>query len=314
MKSYSGNSKSEGGKSSDIPNFRKSMLSFINIPRRRRIRRSEDSDLQRKKPIIILSGNKSDQKAEKNEYINNVSKIRNNDYPIVTEYQKLKQLIENSLRPKDPISSNEFTVTNEPDNYIYTLNSQPMSLHRSPTSKPDIGREIPAMTARPFNGSQFKVMQPSDTANYILQTLKLVYDRTQDPEEISYKDFLTQSGLPYGSQMKPLPEFLNSISSDKRFSMLQDISYRFISGYYSDDLARREVRLEEKSFPSSTERTKLSLSMPSLTTLDLIRIPCYILIFLTSIVGNSLVIVTMLHNTRMRTITNVFLLNLVSRK
>ena len=41
-----------------------------------------------------------------------------------------------------------------------------------------------------------------------------------------------------------------------------------------------------------------------------IRIPLYSLIFLLSIIGNSLVFLTLIQNKRMRTVTNVFLLNL----
>jgi cholecystokinin-like receptor len=44
---------------------------------------------------------------------------------------------------------------------------------------------------------------------------------------------------------------------------------------------------------------------------DLI-IPLYVVIFLLAIVGNSLVLVTLAQNKRMRTVTNVYLLNLVS--
>lgn len=41
-----------------------------------------------------------------------------------------------------------------------------------------------------------------------------------------------------------------------------------------------------------------------------VRIPLYSLIFLLSVIGNTLVIVTLAQNRRMRTVTNVFLLNL----
>lgn len=41
-----------------------------------------------------------------------------------------------------------------------------------------------------------------------------------------------------------------------------------------------------------------------------VRISLYALIFFLSVVGNSLVIVTLIQNKRMRTVTNVFLLNL----
>ncbi|ROT75891.1 putative cholecystokinin receptor-like [Penaeus vannamei] len=51
-------------------------------------------------------------------------------------------------------------------------------------------------------------------------------------------------------------------------------------------------------------------TVPLLDTEGTVRIPCYVVIFLLGVVGNSLVIVTLLQNRKMRTITNVFLLNL----
>lgn len=45
-----------------------------------------------------------------------------------------------------------------------------------------------------------------------------------------------------------------------------------------------------------------------------ILIPLYSIIFFLSIVGNTLVIVTLAQNRRMRTVTNILLLNLVSEK
>ena len=41
-----------------------------------------------------------------------------------------------------------------------------------------------------------------------------------------------------------------------------------------------------------------------------VQIPLYAIIFLLAVIGNSLVILTLVQNKRMRTITNVFLLNL----
>lgn len=41
-----------------------------------------------------------------------------------------------------------------------------------------------------------------------------------------------------------------------------------------------------------------------------VRIPLYTIIFLLAVLGNSLVIVALVQNKRMRTVTNVFLLNL----
>ena len=44
-----------------------------------------------------------------------------------------------------------------------------------------------------------------------------------------------------------------------------------------------------------------------------VLIPLYSIIFILSVVGNILVIVTLSQNRRMRTVTNIFLLNLVSK-
>lgn len=46
--------------------------------------------------------------------------------------------------------------------------------------------------------------------------------------------------------------------------------------------------------------------------LESLIVPLYGIIFLLSIVGNSLVLITLARNKRMRTVTNVYLLNLVS--
>lgn len=43
-------------------------------------------------------------------------------------------------------------------------------------------------------------------------------------------------------------------------------------------------------------------------------IPLYVIIFLLAVIGNSLVLITLVQNKRMRTVTNVYLLNLVSFK
>lgn len=49
---------------------------------------------------------------------------------------------------------------------------------------------------------------------------------------------------------------------------------------------------------------------PSWLSLGRIQIPLYTTILLLSVTGNALVILTLIQNRRMRTITNVFLLNL----
>lgn len=48
--------------------------------------------------------------------------------------------------------------------------------------------------------------------------------------------------------------------------------------------------------------------------LESLIVPLYGIIFLLSIVGNSLVLITLARNKRMRTVTNVYLLNLVKKE
>ncbi|XP_061183699.1 cholecystokinin receptor type A-like [Saccostrea echinata] len=61
---------------------------------------------------------------------------------------------------------------------------------------------------------------------------------------------------------------------------------------------------------SSNNRPVPKWSPPPLTTTGYIVIPVYILIFCVAVVGNVLVILTLIQNKRMRTVTNVLLLNL----
>ncbi|XP_063866061.1 LOW QUALITY PROTEIN: cholecystokinin receptor type A-like [Scylla paramamosain] len=62
--------------------------------------------------------------------------------------------------------------------------------------------------------------------------------------------------------------------------------------------------------PTSKRGTNQAHDIPLLDTEGSVRIPCYVIIFLLGMIGNTLVIVTLLQNRKMRTITNVFLLNL----
>lgn len=60
----------------------------------------------------------------------------------------------------------------------------------------------------------------------------------------------------------------------------------------------------------STTIATSSASLSSWFTTTRIQITLYIIILLLAIIGNALVILTLIQNRRMRTITNVFLLNL----
>uniref|UniRef100_A0A1B0CP90 G-protein coupled receptors family 1 profile domain-containing protein n=2 Tax=Lutzomyia longipalpis TaxID=7200 RepID=A0A1B0CP90_LUTLO len=58
------------------------------------------------------------------------------------------------------------------------------------------------------------------------------------------------------------------------------------------------------------ETSLVAMQTPSWLSAGRIQIPLYAIIFLLAVIGNSLVILTLVQNKRMRTITNVFLLNL----
>lgn len=89
----------------------------------------------------------------------------------------------------------------------------------------------------------------------------------------------------------------------------------------SDAIAMTWLVTTNDSIPSSTQATTIanvisttiatsSGSLSSWFTTSRIQIILYILILCLAIIGNALVILTLIQNRRMRTITNVFLLNL----
>ncbi|XP_069952389.1 uncharacterized protein [Cherax quadricarinatus] len=84
-----------------------------------------------------------------------------------------------------------------------------------------------------------------------------------------------------------------------------------------DSLPERDTRSDTTTATRGTGITSREVggrsqasAVPLLDTEGSVRIPCYVIIFLLGVVGNTLVIVTLLQNRKMRTITNVFLLNL----
>lgn len=89
----------------------------------------------------------------------------------------------------------------------------------------------------------------------------------------------------------------------------------------SDAIAMTWLVTTNDSIPSSTQAATIanvisttiatsSGSLSSWFTTSRIQIILYITILLLAIIGNALVILTLIQNRRMRTITNVFLLNL----
>lgn len=80
----------------------------------------------------------------------------------------------------------------------------------------------------------------------------------------------------------------------------------------------------DRSFVSNVTQTSTMTSIVNVTLstvtrpgqtnlLETLIVPLYGIIFLLSVVGNSLVLITLARNKRMRTVTNVYLLNLVSK-
>ena len=65
--------------------------------------------------------------------------------------------------------------------------------------------------------------------------------------------------------------------------------------------------------PGTTSWTAAVPPSPETNMLETgLIVPLYVVIFILSVVGNSLVLVTLAQKKRMRTVTNVYLLNLVS--
>lgn len=88
--------------------------------------------------------------------------------------------------------------------------------------------------------------------------------------------------------------------------------------YESSVLPQHHIQyVTQNSFYASTTVTTIAVHNAQSTTSWIdwlssgrLQIPLYATILLLAIVGNSLVIMTLVQNRRMRTITNVFLLNL----
>ncbi|XP_076336271.1 cholecystokinin receptor type A-like [Tachypleus tridentatus] len=74
------------------------------------------------------------------------------------------------------------------------------------------------------------------------------------------------------------------------------------SEYFNDYLPISDV--------INTTDSSTLITLNTLSTADFVRIAFYLLIFVLAVLGNVLVIVTLTQNKRMRTVTNVFLMNL----
>lgn len=99
--------------------------------------------------------------------------------------------------------------------------------------------------------------------------------------------------------------FSGDLGSSTTNSMIDFKNFSVWNDSYPEMLADGDNRT---TFDRSTMYK--TWSPPPLTTAGYIVIPIYILIFCVAVIGNVLVILTLIQNKRMRTVTNVLLLNL----
>lgn len=100
---------------------------------------------------------------------------------------------------------------------------------------------------------------------------------------------------------------LNEIVSTK-----QTITYTIMDQIFTNNNRNTTIR------NSNNDNMQPTISHPTNSNADnvfesKIIIPLYVIIFVLAVVGNTLVLVTLIRNKRMRTVTNVYLLNLVSK-
>ena len=94
---------------------------------------------------------------------------------------------------------------------------------------------------------------------------------------------------------------------------MAEVQHDFRFGYTGAPPAETITLSRDNLALFTVEDDRNGTSEPALTSAWLggqLRIPLYSVIFVLAVVGNSLVIVTLAQNRRMRTVTNVFLLNL----
>ena len=103
-----------------------------------------------------------------------------------------------------------------------------------------------------------------------------------------------------------------ALTSAVVFSSTQPSSVATYEKYYGMELNWTIGGLSTTELPSSSHSSVAGAGPSAGFPGKNVIIPLYALIFILSIVGNLLVIVTLIRNRRMRTVTNVFLLNLVS--
>lgn len=112
-----------------------------------------------------------------------------------------------------------------------------------------------------------------------------------------------------------LESSLSSIASSvaSYFPNLVEDSIENTVDYFSNYNNISQTRIINQTiFMANESISRISVgSDPNSMQLSLV-IPLYVIIFLLSVLGNILVVLTLVKNKRMRTVTNIYLINLVS--
>lgn len=112
-----------------------------------------------------------------------------------------------------------------------------------------------------------------------------------------------------------LESSLSSIASSvaSYFPNLAEDSIENTVDYFSNYNNISQTRIINQTiFMANESISRISVgSDPNSMQLSLV-IPLYVIIFLLSVLGNILVVLTLVKNKRMRTVTNIYLINLVS--
>lgn len=124
---------------------------------------------------------------------------------------------------------------------------------------------------------------------------------------------------------KNINYFVRFVCNATKVPTLEEMSKILCDSILATDLPRLEttassatrssdfLRVNETTcglMPCANTSSTMIQGISMMTVLKNLQIFLYALIFLLAVIGNSLVIVTLARNVRMRTITNVFLLNL----
>lgn len=81
-----------------------------------------------------------------------------------------------------------------------------------------------------------------------------------------------------------------------------------------DELVNITTAANQSGMVSASQAPSVSVNATSPSGFEThLMVPLYIVIFVLAILGNTMVLLTLGSNKRMRTVTNVYLLNLVSR-